>query len=279
MIRLLMFLLMLVPLVLAGKWLLEVPGEVEVVWLGYDITIHIVVFAFLLLIVMLLVAILAIGFWQVTTWPKRRRVRQQHRTFTRGLDQLTRGVTALAMGDEIAAHEALKKALTALPGEPLPQLLTAQLLQRQGRHEDARLHFKALMNHTITTELATRRLIEQHVANREWLEAIKLAEEARKITPRDRWLALTLIDLYARMEDITQMLALTEGWQWQSPLSKEERHRYAALAHYLNVARQANAHLKAQELRHAVGYAPDFLPAILDYAAILQAEDFAAAGT
>lgn len=273
MIRFLLFLLLLIPLALAGKWLMDYPGEVNVVWMGYDVTLHIVVFAFLLLLLIVLVALISVGIWQITTWPKRRRVRAQHRTFTRGLEQLTRGVTALALGDEIAAHEALKKALTALPGEPLPQLLTAQLLQRQGRHEDARLYFRGLMTHAITTELATRRLIEQHLNNREWLEAITLAEQARKITPRDRWLALTLIDLYARTQDATQMLALTEGWQWQSPLTKEERHRYAALAHYLSVPRMANAHLKAQELHHAVGYAPDFLPAIIDYAAMLQADE------
>lgn len=273
MIRFAIFLLMLAPLALGIKWLLEYPGEVNVAWLGYDVTLHIVVVAFLLLLLSVLIALLSIGIWQLATWPTRRRVRRQHRTFTRGLEQLTRGVTALAMGDEEAAHTALKKALVALPNEPLPQLLTAQLLQRQGRHEDARLHFRGLMNHALTAELATRRLIEQHTANREWLEAITLAEQTRKATPRDRWLALTLIDLYARTNDAPAMLALTEGWQWQSPLTKDERHRYAAIAHYLAASHQPEARRKEQSLRHAVGYAPDFLPAVIDYAAVLQAND------
>ena len=100
------------------------------------------------------------------------------------------------------------------------------------------------------------------MANREWLQATRLAEEARTEMPKDRWLALTLIDLYARDKNAIDMLALTEGWQWQSPLTKEERHRYAAIAHFLAAGVQKNPHLKTQHLRHSVEYAPDFIPAI-----------------
>jgi uncharacterized membrane-anchored protein len=210
--------------------------------------------------------------WHLFTWPRRRHARKKHRTLESGLKYLTHGVTALAMGDEASAHASLKKAAEAMPDAPLPQLLTAQLLQRQGKHEDARAQFKALMAHEATAPLATRRLIEQHVTAHEWGEASKLAEEARKEAPKDRWNLITLLDLYAREGDVTAMLALTEGWQWQSPLSKEERHRYAALAHYLSAVKHPDAHKKEQHLRHAVGYAPDFLPATVDFAEVMVAE-------
>lgn len=272
MTQLLFFLLILVGLVAGAQWLLAHPGEVAVNWFGYDITLHMVVVVGLLLALVTLVTFFSITFWQILTWPKRRRARKQFRTLETGLKQLTLGVTALAMGDEETAHTALKKATLALPNDPLPQLLTAQLLQRQGKHEDARLQFRQLIQHKETAALATRRLIEQHVTAREWLEATKLTEEARLEAPKDRWLILTLIDLYARDGNSTAMLTLTEGWQWQSPLTKEERHRYAAIAHYLAAVKQPDAHKKGQHLRHAVGYAPDFLPAIIDFADVLLAE-------
>ncbi|MES2985045.1 MAG: heme biosynthesis HemY N-terminal domain-containing protein [Pseudomonadota bacterium] len=272
MIRFFAFLIVLGLAVLAGQWLLAHPGEVSVSWFGYDIILHTAVVVALLATLTVVVALLAVTVWQLLNWPTRRRARKQYLTLSSGLKQLTLGVTALAMGDEDAAHDALKKATLALPNDPLPQLLTAQLLQRQGKHEDARAQFRALMQHEVTAPLATRRLIEQHVASREWLQATKLAEEARAHARKDRWLILTLIGLYAREKNTIDMLALTEGWQWQSPLSKEERHRYAALAHYLAADAQKNPHLRAQHLRHAVGYAPEFLPAIIAYATALQAE-------
>jgi HemY protein len=258
--------------IIGGQWLMANPGEMVIHWFGYDVTMHIAVVVLLLLTLAVLVAVLAITLWKVITWPKRRRSRRQMRTLQAGLRHLTLGVTALAMGDETSAQDALKKATIALPNDPLPQLLTAQLLQRQGKYDDARAQFKALMQHEVTAPLATRRLIEQHVQAREWLEATKLTEDARREAPKDRWLVLTLLDLYARDGNSTAILALTEGWQWQSPLVKEERHRYAALAHYLAANRERNDHKKEQSLRHAVGYAPDFLPAVIDYAGALQSQ-------
>lgn len=272
MIRFLLFVLILALAALAGQWLLAHPGEVDVSWFGYDVKLHTAIVAALLLILTLVVALVSVAAWQILTWPRRRRARRKYMTLNNGLKQLTLGVTALAMGDEDAAHAALKKASAALPNDPLPQLLSAQLLQRQGKHEDARAQFRALMHHEVTAPLATRRLIEQHVADREWLQAIKLAEEARTSSPKERWLILTLVDLYARAGDHVAMLALTEGWQWQSPLTKEERHRYAAIGHYIAAQAQKNPHLKEQHLRHSVGYAPDFTPAIIDFAANLQAD-------
>lgn len=272
MLHFLLFVLIALGLYLGGQWLFQHPGEITINWFGYDITLHIVIAAALLLVLLTFTALLSIAFWRVLTWPKRRRVRKQHRTLQSGLRHLTIGVTALAMGDESAAQEALRKANEALPNDPLPQLLTAQLLQRQGKHDDARAQFKALMQHEVTAALATRRLIETHVNAREWLQATQLAEDARKEAPKDKWLLLTLLDLYARGGNTTQMLALTEGWQWQSPLSKEERHRFAALAYYLSAQKETNPHKREQLLRHSVGYAPGFLPAIIAFSEALLAE-------
>ena len=272
MLSFLFFVAVVASLILGGQWLMANPGEMVIHWFGYDITMHIAVVVLVLLTLAVVVSVLAITFWKLLNWPKRRRTRRQMRTLQAGLRHLTLGVTALAMGDEAAAQDALKKATLALPNDPLPQLLTAQLLQRQGKHDDARAQFKALMQHEVTAPLATRRLIEQHVHAREWLEATKLSEAARTEAPKDRWLVLTLLDLYARDGNSTAMLALSEGWQWQSPLTKEERHRYAALAHYLAASRERNDHKKEQSLRHSVGYAPDFLPAVIDYASALQAQ-------
>lgn len=258
----------------SGVWLLNHPGQVMVDWLGFEITLHMAAIGVMLLLFTLVVGYFSVLIWQLATWPSRRRNRKHHRTVKRGLEHLTRGVTALAMGDEALAAESLKKARLALPDEPLPQLLTAQLLQRQGKHGDAHAQFRMLMSHPSTSNLATRKLIEQHVQRREWAEAQRVTEEAQKTTPKDNWLTLTRIDLSARTGDTTEMLALTEGWQFQSPLSREQRHRYAALAHYM-ISQQKDAPEAKREraLRHAIGYAPEFLPATIAYVQLLCAQE------
>ena len=273
MLRFITVILFAIPLFFAGDWLLAHPGMVNISWLGYDITLHTAIVALIMFVLCLLISFISWLLFRIITWPERHRARKKYSTLERGLLQLTQGATALAMGDDDAARDALRKASLALPDAPLPQLLTAQLLQRQGHHADAQVYLRALLKHDITAPLATRRLIEQHLAQHEWLDAITLAEQAREQTPRDRWLALTLLDLYTRQKETTKMLALTEGWQWQSPLEKSERHRYAAFAYFMVAENQISPRLKAQSLRHAVGYAPDFLPAVLAYADALLADD------
>ena len=272
MARFVLFLILLVPLAVVGDWLLANPGTLTVEWVGYTITMHTALAVLLLAVACLLVVLVALALWQLFTWPERRRARRRHRTLAKGLREITHGMTSLAIGNEAAAEAALKKARQLLPGEPLPQLLTAQLLQRQGKHEAARGHFRALLAHASTAQLATQRLIEQHLTRREWAEAAALAEEARRDAPADRWLALTLIDLYARLDASAAIKSLTEGWHWHSPLSREERHRYAAMAYLLAEKHEETPRGKLTALRHAYGYAPGFLPAALAYAELLSTQ-------
>lgn len=275
MARFVLFLILLVPVVVAGNWLIANPGTVDVQWLGYDIQMHIVVLASLVALTCAVLVTVVLLLWQLAGWPQRRRARKRYRTLARGLTQLTHGVTALALGDEKSADAALKKAMHLLPKEPLPQLLTAQLLQRQGNHDAARTHLRALLKHESTAMLASKRLIEQHTHSSEWESAIALAEQVYTDNPRERWVVLTLLDLYARTGNTRAMLSLSEGFQWQSPLTKPERHRFAALAYYLQSQSAANERAERTALRHAVGFAPEFLPALLAYADLLmQAREY-----
>lgn len=269
MARFVLFLILLIPVVMAGNWLIANPGMVDINWLGYDVELHIAVLATLLFLLCLAVTGVVLILWQIASWPERRRARRRYRTLAKGLNQLTHGVTALALGDEKHAEASLKKALALLPNEPLPKLLSAQLLQRQGKQDAARTELRALLKHESTAMLASKRLIEQHVEQQEWDAAIALAEQIYADTPQERWVVLTLLDLYARQNNTRAMLALSEGFQWKSPLTKEERNHFAALAYYMQSLSADNDRIERHALRHAVGFAPDFLPAIVDYAHLL----------
>ena len=273
MLRFVLFLLLLVPLVALGNWLIAHPGTIDITWLGYEISLAVPAAVMALMLVILLASIVMLFLWHIATWPERRQARRRFRTLSKGLMQLTEAVTALALGDDKAAQRALKKATHLLPGEPLPSLLSAQLLQRQGQHEAARQELRSLMKHETTATLASRRLIEQHLHEKAWGQALALVEKMREDDKEDRWLALTAIDLYSRRGDTAQILALTEGWKFRSPLTREERHRYAALAYYALAQGKEDMSAKRTALRHAVGYAPDFLPAVIAYADTLMNDD------
>jgi uncharacterized membrane-anchored protein len=91
MIRWLIFALLLVGCYFVGDWLFAHPGEVQVTWFGYEIAMHIAVLGLLMLLLAAIVSFISIQLWKLVTWPSRRKARIQHRTFKRGLEQLTRG--------------------------------------------------------------------------------------------------------------------------------------------------------------------------------------------
>ncbi|OYW14156.1 MAG: hypothetical protein B7X02_00710 [Rhodospirillales bacterium 12-54-5] len=273
MIRIMLWIVLLIALMFAGDWVLSNHGMMTIAWDDTTIDISIAFACLLAVAACLLFTVLMLLLWQLLQWPARRRARKRYRTLARGLAHLTQGFTALALGDDSTAATALKKASAALPNEPLPQLLTSQLWQRQGNTEESRGILRMLLKHDATALLATHTLIEQHMARREWVEAASLAEGALKASPRDRWMILTLIDLQAHRGHYREMLELTEGWQFRSPLARDERHRIAAIAHYLLAMQETEAHLKIQHLEQAVNFAPDFMPAMLDYAAHLLRDD------
>lgn len=278
MARFVLFLLLLVPVAMAGNWLLDHQGLVDIQWDSYRIHMNTAMLGLMIGLACVLVSLTVLLLWQLATWPERRRARRRFRTQSRGLRDLTRGVTLLALGNEAAAQAALKKAMVALPNEPLPQLLTAQMLQRQGNYDAARVHLRALLKHETTALLASRRLIEQHLERQEWAAAVALAEQVRDESPNDRWLVITLLDLYARAGNTKAMLGLTEGFQWQSPLEKPERNHYAGIAYFLQAPKATSERLQRHDLRHAIGFAPEFLPATLAYAEFLIAQgDYRAA--
>lgn len=269
MIRFILFLLLLIPLMLGAEWLLANQGHITIDWFDYTIEISTALAIFLLVACCGSITTVMLALWQLLQWPERRRERRKTHRLMRGLSYLTEGFTALALGDESATAAALKKARIALPDEPLPKLLSAQLMQRQGKQDEARGFLRALLKHESTATLATHKLIEQHMGRHEWAEATALAEATLRDTPRDRWLILTLIDLYARTGNTAAMLDLTEGWHFRSPLSRAERHHYAAIAHYLQAEVESEPNAKLHEWQQAANFAPEFLPATLGHAAAL----------
>ena len=103
----------------------------------------------------------------------------------RGVDALGKGLVALAAGD---AKTALKKAELAqhkLKNPALTRLLNAQAADLAGERQRAAVYYKALMSEPETAFVGTRGLLQQAVADGDVDRALKLAEHARELSPRD----------------------------------------------------------------------------------------------
>jgi HemY protein len=266
MARFILFLLLLIPLSAAGMWLMDNPGFITIEWFGYEIRLAMAAALITLTLALFVVIWLALLFWQLLNWPERRGLRKKLHHTEKGLQMLTRSVTALALHDSVAAEKSLHQAVRLLPQSALPRLLAAQLAQSQGNSEKSAEHLRFLLADKDTSIFATRRLIDQRMQQKNYEEALILALQAHQDQPRDHWTTLVLVDLYFRCSRLDDVIALCTGVKLHSALSREERHRFAAIAYYQRAIKELEPLAKIRALKHATNYAPEFLPAVILFA-------------
>ena len=113
----------------------------------------------------------------------------------RGLEAYSRGMVALALGDLKAADASARKATRLLGHRDLTDLLNAQVAEALGDGARAKQHFRALAKEPETAMVGVKGLLGQAVARGETDRAVKLAEHAFAMRPKDKTVQQTLLDL------------------------------------------------------------------------------------
>ncbi|MFZ4125303.1 MAG: heme biosynthesis HemY N-terminal domain-containing protein [Rickettsiales bacterium] len=263
MAKFIVFLLLLIPLSTGAMWLMDHPGFITIEWFGYEIRMAMALVIVALAITLMLTTWLGLLFWQLFHWPEKRRLRKELSRKDKGLQQLTRSVTALALQDTHSAERALHQAVKLLPTSALPRLLAAQLAHSQGNNTKSAEHLRFLLGDKDTSLFATRRLIDQHMQQKQYEEALVLALQAHQDQPRDHHTNLVLMDLYFHCNRLDDVIAQATSTKLHHGLSRSERHRFAGIAYYLIAIKETEPLARLRALKHATNYAPDFLPAVI----------------
>lgn len=116
----------------------------------------------------------------------------------RGLEALSRGMVALAEGDPKTAATHARKATRLLGSRELTELLHAQIAEALGDVTDAKRHYRALAKEPATAIVGVKGLLNQAVKRGETDRALKFAEHAFAIRPKDADVQQTLFDLQVK---------------------------------------------------------------------------------
>jgi HemY protein len=144
MIRVLFYVVLVFALAAGFVWLADRPGDVTVVWQGYEIHTSLLVAAAALALALLILAVLGALIRAIISTPRSVGEFFGGRRRDRGYRALTRGMIAIGAGDPRAARRASEEARALLGTEPLVLLLTAQAAQISGDPGAAREAFEAL---------------------------------------------------------------------------------------------------------------------------------------
>ena len=187
MIRVVIFLAVVFVFAAGIAWLADRPGELTLVWLGYEIrTAPAVGVLFLIL----LVAVIGFLWWLIRAIlhsPQALTGYFAARRRDRGYRALSNGLIAVGAGDAALALRASREAERLLTGEPLTHFLAAQTAQLRGDAPAARAAFEAMLDRPDTRLLGLHGLFIEARRQNAHEAARQFAERAVELKPGLGW--------------------------------------------------------------------------------------------
>lgn len=276
MIRILIFILSAVFIAGAITVLFSVDGLVQTEAFGQKITMH-AGFALGVIIILFIVAIFAaMWFKDVLALPAKIEARDREARHMRGIEAVTRGLEAVAVGDAADAQHHARVARRNLDESSLTRLLTAQAAQLSGDEIAAAENFTAMLEAPETEFLGLRGLYVQAQRAGDKAAARGYAERAFRLRPNAGWAFESVLELglergaWSETREVISMAAKNG----LLPAEKARRAEAALLtANAYAAAISGDTKLALDEAESAHKLAPGLAPA-----AVLSARLHAAAG-
>ena len=270
--RALWFFLKVAVVVSVAVWLVNRPGQVSLVWLGYQVETSVGVLV-VALAALMGITVLLYRLWRgIKSTPARIGGMRRTRRREQGYRALTEGFVAIAAGDPDQARRLAKRAEKLLGQPSLSLLLTAQAAQLDGDGQTAGQAFAGLLQRPDAAFLGARGLIADALRQGDNRKALRLARRALALQPKSGWTLVTLFDLEVRAKEWDRAEETLSAAVRNKAIGQyiARRHRAA-----LKLARSAEAEERG-EVEEALSHArraheilPDFVPAAVRAARLL----------
>jgi HemY protein len=271
MIRVLVYVVLVFALAAGFAWLAERPGDLTVVWQGYQIHTSLLVAAAAIVLALVVIVVLGALIRAVIRTPRSVGEFFGGRRRDRGYRALTRGMIAIGAGDPRAARRASEEARALLGAEPLVLLLTAQAAQIGGDAVAAREAFEALSASRDTRLLGLHGLFVEARRQNEHGAARHFAEEAMLISARIAWAGGALFDYQCQAHEWQGALATLATNADSGAIDRERAKRLRSV---LLTARAMELEDGKPDEARGLAYeahklAPDLVPATVTAARLL----------
>jgi len=270
--RVLVGLLIAVAVAAGAVFFADRPGQVGIVWQGWEITTSVgVLLAATVIAALVLAALVRIlsGLLRLPRgWLRRRRERRRRA----GYRALTRGMVAVAAGDADEAQRHARRADALLAEPPLTLLLSAQVAQLNGDEGAAKRFFTAMLERPETEFLGLRGLFNEARRRGDDRTALRLAERAKALRPETPWVVESLFELQARAAQWEAAAnTLSEAVKRRIVPAPRARHHQGIIAHELSLAaeRRGDTRQAVALAARAQGLAPDLAPLACRHARLL----------
>lgn len=275
MLRLLIAFVVIVVVTLAAVWVAEHPGELVLEWGGWQIETTIGV---ALLALLIFIAVAAV-FYRVWLWLKRVPLMlggaRAERRRRQGYQALTRGMVAVAGGDEREAKRLARRAERLLDEPVLTMLLAAQVAQLAGDEAAVEEQYRTMAEREDTELLGLRGLLTRADRAGDREQALRLARRAAEIQPKAPWVLRALFELLAESGLWDEAARTLERAARRKAYDEETVGRHMAairLAQARDAERSGRARVASSHASAALKANPALVPAAALLGRLLAAE-------
>jgi HemY protein len=194
------WLLVFVGLIATAVFFADRPGQVEIVWQGWQVVTSVGVLVGAAVLAGLVVALACWLILLIAGSPRAFLRRRRERRRRAGYRALTQGMVAVAAGDPQEAQRSARRADALLADPPLTLLLSAQAAQLEGDELAAKKFFTAMLDRPETEFLGLRGLLNQALRAGDRGTALQLTQRAITLRPGTPWVVESLFDLETREE-------------------------------------------------------------------------------
>ncbi len=191
----------------------------------------------------------------------------------RGFDALSQGLIALAEGDGKTALTRARKAERLLARPGLTHLVIAQSAEASGDTALARSYYKELASQPETAFIGTKGLLSEALRKGETTRALKLAEHAFALKPKEGEVLTTLFGLQSQTEDWPGARKTLTASVTAKTLTKDVAARREAVLMLAEARETADETKKVTLTFGANKKSPGLIPAAADAAALHKAHD------
>jgi len=263
MIRLILYLVGVGLLATGLAWLADRPGQMVLMWQGYEIETTV----FRAVVIFAILIGLAVFVWsllrQLWNSPAALGRMVNRRRQERGLEALSSGMIAIGAGDRSQAMRHAIQARKALPNEPLTHLLRAQAAQLSGDRTTSRRIFEAMLGSKETEQLGLRGLFLEAEREGEHEAARQFAERALRLNPQLGWPIDALFELQCKASDWSGALDTLAAGKRNGHFEKAvaDRRRAVLLTAQAQALEDTNADKSLTLAMEAHNLAPDLVEA------------------
>lgn len=265
MIRLLIFFLLAIFFAGVITALAGAGGRIDIEAFGLAFDIH-SGFALGLLAAMFAMAVYVTVFIKdLMALPARLRARDAQARHARGVEALTRGLEAVAVGDATAARHHARVAQRHLDDSSLTRFLSAQAAYLAGADEEAGEAFTAMLSAPETEFLGLRGLYHQARRRGDRAAAREYAEKAFRLRPNALWAFESVLDLGLERGAWGETRVALETAAKNNIIGETEarRGKAALLAADAYAAASSDEKLAMEEAEASLALMPGFAPAAL----------------